>query len=230
MEKLEEMVVLFRRVWLRRNEFVFEKKLSCPKYLVKGSLESLFEFKATQSLTKQGVKRNNNNARIAMRWERPENGWVKVNWDAALNLKERRMGAGIIVRDEKGEALVAMCDQKTNVDSPVIAECFALRMAVELCGELNIHKAVFEGDARTIIEAVQSVKEENSVFGSLIDDIKFLFQNRLDWKIQFAYRERNIVAHTLAKSAIDLLEKTIWIEEVPDFAVRSLDSDKSCIT
>ncbi|XP_042958184.1 uncharacterized protein LOC122293773 [Carya illinoinensis] len=147
MKKKEEMVVLLRRVWLHRNEFVFEKKLGCPKTLVKTAIESLLDYKTTQSPTKLVAKGQSSSERRGMRWEKPEDGWVKVNWDASLNLKERRMGAGIIIRDEQGEALVAVCDQKANVVSPVVAECFVLRMAVELCSELNIHKAIFEGDA-----------------------------------------------------------------------------------
>ncbi|XP_042969026.1 uncharacterized protein LOC122301701 [Carya illinoinensis] len=154
MKKLEEMIVLLRRVWLHRNEFVFKKKLGYPKILVKTAVEGLLEYKIAQILTKQVVKGQNSNARSVIRWEKPESGCVKVNWDASLNLKERRMGAGIIVRDEKGKALVVVCDQKVNVDSLVVAECFALRMAIELCSELNIHKAIFEGDARIVIEAV----------------------------------------------------------------------------
>ncbi|XP_041025489.1 uncharacterized protein LOC121265863 [Juglans microcarpa x Juglans regia] len=121
MKKLEDMVVLLRRVWLHRNEFVFEKKLGCPKILVKTTLESLLEFKAAQILTKQVVKGQNNNARSAMSWEKLESGCAKVNRDASLNLKERRMRAGIIVRVPKVEALVAICDQKANVDSSVVA-------------------------------------------------------------------------------------------------------------
>lgn len=82
-----------------------------------------------------------------MKWEKPECGSVKVNWDGF----------------EDG---------------------------VELCSELNIHKAVFEGDVRNVIEVVQSFEEEISVFGSLIDDVKFFFKSRSDWKIQFVYREK----------------------------------------
>lgn len=78
-KKLEDMVVLLMRVWLCMNEFVFEKKLGCPKILVKTTLESLLEFKASQILTKQVVKGQNNNAMSAINWEKPESGCVKVN-------------------------------------------------------------------------------------------------------------------------------------------------------
>ncbi|XP_041007557.1 uncharacterized protein LOC121252140 [Juglans microcarpa x Juglans regia] len=138
-------------------------RLSMKKLEDMIALKGLLEFKAAQILTKQVVKGQNSNSRSAMRWEKPESGCVNVNWDASLNLKERRMGAGIIVRDEKGKAIVVVCDQKANVDNPMVAECFALRMVVELCSELNIHKVVFEGDARIIIEAVQSFEEESSL-------------------------------------------------------------------
>lgn len=63
-----------------------------------------------------------------MRWEKLECGRVKVNWDASLDIKGRRMRVGIIIRDEEREALVVVCDQKNNVDKLMVAECYALRL------------------------------------------------------------------------------------------------------
>ncbi|KAF5470698.1 hypothetical protein F2P56_011195 [Juglans regia] len=34
---------------------------------------------------------------------------VKANWDAAIDQRKRRMGVGIVIRDEKGEVLAAIC-------------------------------------------------------------------------------------------------------------------------
>ncbi|XP_041009312.1 uncharacterized protein LOC121253353 [Juglans microcarpa x Juglans regia] len=150
---------------------------------------------AAQILTKQVVKWQNSNAKSVMRWEKPEGRCMKVNWDASLNLKERIMGAGIIVRDENGEALVAIYDQNANVDSPLVAECFAVRMAIELCNELNIHNVVFEGDARIVIEAVQSFEEESSVFGTLIDDKIAASIRAYDSAVkELAYKERGALS------------------------------------
>ncbi|XP_040986467.1 uncharacterized protein LOC121234564 [Juglans microcarpa x Juglans regia] len=137
------------------------------------------------------------------------------------------MGIDIIIRDEEGEALVVVCDLKINVVNAAIAESFALRKAVELCSELNIQKAIFEGDANKVVEAVQSEKEAVFAFSSIIDDVKFLFRNRTDWFIQFVSRKKNTVAHTLAKKALAIGEELVWIEEVLDFIVGCLHNDTS---
>ncbi|XP_040987653.1 uncharacterized protein LOC121235369 [Juglans microcarpa x Juglans regia] len=43
--KLEEKAVHLRKVWLRRNILVFEKRLTCPKTLISTSIETLEAFK-----------------------------------------------------------------------------------------------------------------------------------------------------------------------------------------
>lgn len=62
--------------------------------------------------------------------------------------------------------------------------------------------AIYEGDARNVIEAVQSAEEELLVFGSIVDDVKWFFHNRSYWFLQFVYREKNIVAYTLARTTL----------------------------
>lgn len=48
--------------------------------------------------------------------------FVKTNWDAAMDLNNKKMGIGIIIRDEKGEVLATTCDQKIYVHQPAIIE------------------------------------------------------------------------------------------------------------
>lgn len=44
--------------------------------------------------------------------------------------------------------------------------------------------------------------------------------------MQFDYREKNTVAHLLAKAALSFGEEKIWLEEVPDCIVQRLENDK----
>ncbi|XP_040988972.1 uncharacterized protein LOC121236595 [Juglans microcarpa x Juglans regia] len=136
----------------------------------------------------------------------------------------------IIIRDEEGEALVAECDIKNNVVNATVAESLALRKAAELCSDLNIQKAIFEGDAKEVVEAVLSEEEDILDLSSIIDDVKFHFRNRTHWFIQFASRKKNTVAHTLAKKTLELGRELVWIEEVPEFIVGCLLDDTSCNT
>ncbi|KAF5445267.1 hypothetical protein F2P56_034332 [Juglans regia] len=162
------------------------------------------------------------------KWVRPAADFVKVNCDTSLDLKNRRKGVRIISRNEEGEALLAVCDSRRNVQSPKVAESMALWKAMQICNELNIQKVIFEGDAKTVIMAVKNDEEILSLVGPLIDDIRNVFKLRKDWFLQFDYREKNSIAHNLAKAALHLDLEKILIEEVPVFIVNNLNFDRRC--
>lgn len=90
--------------------------------------------------------------------------------------------------------MVAICDNKKMVKKPDIAQCLALLKILEICKYLNFQKVILEGDAKIVIMAVESNEEIMSYSGHLINDIRQVFKNRCEWSIQFAYRDRNMVA------------------------------------
>lgn len=64
--------------------------------------------------------------------------WViKVNWDAALDLNNKKMGVGIIGRDYLGQVLAVFCDTEPFIQEPVVAEAWAAWRAVELCQKMG---------------------------------------------------------------------------------------------
>ncbi|XP_042942922.1 uncharacterized protein LOC122277108 [Carya illinoinensis] len=167
-EKLEVVAIQMRNVWLRRNTFVFENRLSCPKRLLLSAIEVLEEYK-------QANRRKN------------------------ADIKRGKMGMGVIMRDVNGEALLAACDKKFNVQLAEVAECYALWKALKVCSDLNVQKVIFEGNAKGVIAAVQSEEENLSIIGPLVDDIRDVLSDRKEWSLQFDYREMNKVAHNLGK-------------------------------
>ncbi|XP_042942698.1 uncharacterized protein LOC122276868 [Carya illinoinensis] len=222
------MVVVFRKIWFRRNDFVFEKRLSYPTRVLKTAKEGLEEFQHSQRI--QNKEDHTPTTSIDKKtWEKQTSGFVKVNWDASLDLRKKRMGVRIMIRDEEGEALVAVCDQRQYMENPAVAEGYALWKALELCNDLNIQKAIFESDAKAVILAVLSNEEDLSHGGSLVEDIRSVLANRSDWSIQFAYREKNNVALSLAKEVLRLEEKKVWTEEVQICIAACLGKDKHCI-
>ncbi|XP_041020460.1 uncharacterized protein LOC121262109 [Juglans microcarpa x Juglans regia] len=111
---LEEPAVILRKVWLRRNTFVFYNRLTCPRRLLSTAIETLEDFKKENGR----VITKDQQAMVLVnksKWVRPAADFVKVNWDASLDLKNRRMGMEIISRNEEGEALLGVCDSRMNV-------------------------------------------------------------------------------------------------------------------
>jgi hypothetical protein len=65
-----------------------------------------------------------------VRWEATKNGFVKINWDAAMNKGRRKMGIGVVVRDDKGEVFVTLVAPKDYIVKTNIAEVAAALMAI----------------------------------------------------------------------------------------------------
>ncbi|KAF5458995.1 hypothetical protein F2P56_022987 [Juglans regia] len=95
-EELELMAVTMRDIWMRRNRFVFEQTFMNPSQLIQGARRSLEMFQQAQEGTNVAFHPQSV-VRKQVRWKAPTDSRVKLNWDAAVDLKNSKMGAGIII-------------------------------------------------------------------------------------------------------------------------------------
>ncbi|XP_041003875.1 uncharacterized protein LOC121249222 [Juglans microcarpa x Juglans regia] len=226
-EVLDLVATVMRNIWLRRNIYVFEGMFKAPTELFLQAQENLVEYKEEQV-----VRCNDRNARQLnrreARWKRPSEGFVKVNWDAALDSEKKRMRLGVVVRDEEGEVLLSLCKLMEGLSNSATAKLYALWEALKVCAELNWTKAIFEGDALSVIKSVNSSSCCWEWHGQLVEDIKLILYNSQNWYIQHTYRECNHVAHTLARIAFTFTEEKVWIEEGPSGIYSFVLMDKVC--
>jgi hypothetical protein len=94
-----------RQIWLRRNKVVFEGTFTHPNTVARVAVEQLeFHLKVLyQNGEGNGLHRNNE----LEKWRAPSLGFVKLNWDAALDQQKKLMGVGIVVRDHTGGVIAA---------------------------------------------------------------------------------------------------------------------------
>ncbi|KAF5454970.1 hypothetical protein F2P56_024595 [Juglans regia] len=166
---------------------------------------------------------------MIQKWRPPGKNCFKANWDVAFDIKQRKMGIEIIIRDDKGEVMAAYCGSKGNVEQPSTAKCFALRKAIELYSDLSLNKVILEGDAQIIVKAVNEPNEDLSFYGSIIEDLKLFLITCSNWTMQYTNRNTNVVAHNLAKADIQSNVEKIWVEEAPVFISSCLHKDKEGI-
>ncbi|XP_041020422.1 uncharacterized protein LOC121262053 [Juglans microcarpa x Juglans regia] len=140
-EEMEEVAMIMRSLWLRRNQFIFENNFTSPGQVISAAREQIREFKLAQTVVEKSCLSRTIGRQ--MRWKKPNRGQVKVNWDATIDQKQKKMGIGVVIRDEMGEALTTCCDQKKHVQHSAIAECMALWKAMELCRDLGFLRVVF---------------------------------------------------------------------------------------
>jgi ribonuclease HI len=107
-----------------------------------------------------------------IRWQPPVGDMVKLNWDAAVDVKNKTIGLGIIIRDDKGSFLAALSKRLQIEVSPVVAETLAALHAVLFCLEMGYPKAWFERDALQVVNEVNSAMPCDSMHGHLAEAIK----------------------------------------------------------
>jgi ribonuclease HI len=151
--------------------------------------------------------------RIPPKWKAPVGGSLKLNWGAAVNKQSKRMGIGIIVRDEEGVFVAAMAKVLPSFNDPTVAEALAAWHAVNMCVAKGFHKIVLEGDSLVVVSALNNSLPTWSSLGQLIEDTKVKAKSLHQVEISHVNRAANLAAHSLAKFAISQLLDELWIEE-----------------
>lgn len=151
----------------------------------------------------------------AKQWIKPKEHQVKINWDAALNVSNHSTDLGGLIRDSKGDVLLAFCSNLGTLIEPYMAEALALRKAMVLCWELQFHTALFEGDCLQLISEAISSKILGNEIHPIIYDIRTFLKQAPGWSTQFCCREANRATHLLAKIACNNVEERVWMEDCP---------------
>ncbi|XP_059456501.1 uncharacterized protein LOC132186539 [Corylus avellana] len=136
-------------------------------------------------------------------WQVSMMGWTKANCDATIARQQDRMGLGVVIRDSWGNMLAAECVVQEGCLASAVAEAKAFLLAIRLCHDLCLTQVHFEGDAKSVIDSVNSEAKDCSWMGHIIEDIKLELRVFQQWKLTFTRREGNQVAHLLAKYAVE---------------------------
>lgn len=150
-----------------------------------------------------------------------------MNYDGAVFAETAEAGIGVIVRNDYGKP-IATLSQKIRYPLLVEAtEAMVARRAVRFALELGLTEVEFEGDSRTINDALTGEKYSKAEFGIIIEDTKALA--RLLHKHLFLHVKRmgNQVANALACRAKNCKIPNDRLESVPPNIENLLSLDTS---
>jgi ribonuclease HI len=105
----------------------------------------------------------------------------------------------VILRDNEGKLIVAKSTTCLGYVEPAAAEAFAALEATQLERDMGYEQIHFMGDAKTVIDAVNSEEPDWSRIGHLISDICSNLQEFSLWKFSYVSRENNRTVHELAR-------------------------------
>ena len=77
-------------------------------------------------------------------------GMYKANYDGAMFAESEEAGIGVIVRDGKGDVIVALAEKIPYPGSVEVLEALAARRAAKFAMELGLSSSEFEGDSKVV--------------------------------------------------------------------------------
>ncbi|KAK4397307.1 putative ribonuclease H protein [Sesamum angolense] len=149
---------------------------------------------------------------LKVNWDKPERGWVKINTDGASKGNPGISGAGGIVRNEEGVAILAFYEfigQATNMFS----EVFGLYKALQLCNSRGINKIWIEVDAKNLIRLINCPSIAHWSLQNMLKEIRITLKS-MEYRISHIYREGYKAADYLANLACSTQSSRVFRGEL----------------
>ena len=163
--------------------------------------------------------------KVMEKWRKPEIGWRKINCDGALDLKTKEAGAGVIVRDYKGEVVDGKC-RRGMAESPLMAEALAVREGVFLALEKKWQKIEIEIDSRELYNGlIMNYKQMDWRIKPIVLEIQEMLKLVPCWRFNVVHRSANAAADWIAVQTRLGMNMSVWNGHLPLSLVGILDKD-----
>ena len=216
-----EILFLFTvwNIWKSRNNFVFQRKRLNQQLhmeVLKQSYEFLHCIASPRVMTQRCVKR--------IRWEKPPDGWMKLNTDGSVIGSKGVAGCGGVIRDDGGNWISGFT-KRIGITNSFMAEMWGLREGLIMCCNLNIASLIVELDARAVVDVFSNAQYVNNVISPILDDCRLLSTRFSQIQFHHCYREGNRVADMLARMSHSQEADCIAFSSPPVDVLNAFEND-----
>lgn len=136
----------------------------------------------------------------------------KLNFNADVFANREASGVAAVVRNEKGEVMVALSAKGAILDDSEEVEVFACRKALEFAVDTGFSDLIIEGGNVIVMQTISSTLPNLSWLGLVYEDILCITAG-----LQYVYfscvrHSANLVAHSLACYASQIDNEIVWME------------------
>ena len=200
----------FWAIWTERNNVNWKGTSFKPMNMIYWVYQSLSDF---HSLHPKSVSKKK---RPITKWQSPPRGRLKMNVDGAYEAESGKGGVDVVVRDENGRSIAVLAKFYQYVHSTLAMETEACRQGLLLGRRQGWTNMDIESDSSVLVVALNSVREDYSDVGRVVDDCKQYLIAMQSSTIRHIFREANSVADRLAHFACQGSIDSLWLEEPPD--------------
>ncbi|XP_010513002.1 PREDICTED: uncharacterized protein LOC104788940 [Camelina sativa] len=219
---------LMWRIWKSRNDLVFNYRLIEITDIAKNALTDTEEWlncMVTEEQPSAGQSTGQQCPRPRrIQWKKPNDGWVKCNYDVSHYEGDRHSGLGWLIRNTNGIFLDGGMGKYQGRATIEEAECTALIWAIQSAWGLGYRSVEFEGDN----EVVNKIINNHGSYSRLqhyLETIRGWCTKFTNIRFTFQRREHNICADLLAKTAITSSHMYALYHSCPQFLLAAVNND-----
>ena len=194
LKDLEILFVVAWAIWHNKNIRVFESVCQGADQIWNSAVNLISDFKEADKFYSLGPTAGE------VSWRKPPNGVFKINTDGATVGVGVLSSIGVIIRDCRGQAAVALCRVLPSCFTMDETEALAVEAGILLARELDLQQIIIESDSLAVVQRISS-KDYSGGFGHIVNGIVNLLDGFAGWQIRHVKRDFNRVAHELAKFA-----------------------------
>jgi hypothetical protein len=157
-------------LWNSRNDRRHGKSPIEPRLVVEWALEACFHLSAG-SQTPEDERRTTQQDE---RWQKPDDGFLKVNIDGAFVQDSCEGVVGAVVRGSSGQLRVASARRLSSVGSALLAEAEALRGEVCLIPAGTQDNIVAETDCQVLVSLWKNRGIYRSKIATILNEVEEL--------------------------------------------------------
>uniref|UniRef100_A0A803PV21 Reverse transcriptase n=1 Tax=Cannabis sativa TaxID=3483 RepID=A0A803PV21_CANSA len=197
---VEEAAMVAWRIWLARNDILWNNKSTKALDVVKLARTNLVSWRNAQNQKSEALL-NVNYSKDLEHWRKPIVHKYKINVDGAIFEAENCFGVGIIIRDQAGYLVEAVSTRKIGVVTPEIAEVIGVKEALSWIKNHDLSDVEIESDSLVVVQAINGEVQMPSQFGMIVQDCRLMISTLNNVLISFVKRSANKAAHCVARKS-----------------------------
>ncbi|KAK2407645.1 Ribonuclease H superfamily protein [Trifolium repens] len=210
-------------LWHKRNVQLWEGKIETSDQVLARAQGVLQAWQQAQEVCNRSPSTRAQVQQVT--WYPPPVNYVKCNIDAAIFSPEKKTSMGACVRNEDGQFITAMSVHTSAVMTPAEAEAWALQQGIMWMAMLGYRNVIFELDCKTVVDDIDSSKDNHSEYGLLIEDCKSMLSPHSNYVVAFTRRQANGSAHALARAALSHASR-ITFNYIPNYILTLIMNEK----
>jgi ribonuclease HI len=136
--------------------------------------------------------------------------------DTAIHKDKGWVGIGVLLRDHTGKMIMAKSLTWKGYLGPTEVEALAAVTATQTCRSWGIDRALFVGDAKGVVDAINNGEARSSLRNPILQDLYTYLHDFSEWKIAHGSRIMNKPAHELTRMSMAREMDEMWFVVPPD--------------